>query len=87
MAGAKDFVREGLLDDVDGVVGMHVMPDLYAGSIGLKEGIKPHRMSCLLQPLFLPRRKKFTSQILHGNVNSNLRIAYISMLIYRARRV
>ena len=55
MAGAKDFVREGLLDDVDGVVGMHVMPDLYAGSIGLKEGIKPHRMSCLLQPLFLPR--------------------------------
>ncbi len=52
MAGAKDFVREGLLDDVDGVVGMHVMPDLYAGSIGLKEGIKPHRMSCLLQPLF-----------------------------------
>lgn len=36
--GAEAMITEGLLDDVKAIIGLHNMPDLPVGTIGIKEG-------------------------------------------------
>ena len=37
-SGAKDLVREGYLDDVDDIIGLHCMPYIETGEIEIKHG-------------------------------------------------
>lgn len=36
--GAKEVIKEGLLDDVDAIFGLHVMPSLATGKVAVQEG-------------------------------------------------
>lgn len=36
--GAEEMIAEGLLNDVKSIIGLHNMPDLPVGTIGIKEG-------------------------------------------------
>jgi amidohydrolase len=36
--GAEEMIAEGLLNDVKAIIGLHNMPDLPVGTIGIKEG-------------------------------------------------